>query len=927
MSLAPGVRLDNYEIIRPLGAGGMGEVYLARDTNLNRTIAIKVLPPDVTADPHRVARFEQEARAASALNHPNVCTIHGLGRMEDGRRFIAMEYVDGQTLRERLTRGSLKRKELLDIGIQIASALTAAHAAGVVHRDLKPENVMLRPDGFVKVLDFGLAKLVAMESDPTLPTRTAARTDAGTAVGTVSYMSPEQARAEYVDARTDIWALGVVLYEMVAGRRPFAGQSTSEVLAAILEHDPAPLARFDPDVPHELQRIVTKALRKDPEQRYQVMKDLLLDLQALRDELVSSPFSSATVALTTVERRRGKRAWLLGAAVAVVAVAGGWFWWMNREPPTQPRAAARVVRPLTRLTFDPGLQIDAAFSPDGRSIAYASDRAGNFDVWVQTLDGGPPAAQRVTTSPASDRHPSWSPDGSNIVFRSERDGGGLFIAPIQGGAERQLTTFGMYPQWLAGGTEILFMAGFEDWPTNVYVTSPDGGDPPRELVREFLQGGTWSWIAPHPDGRISAIGLHRKLRFGFYTVTRDGRRVTTSRIPTDLPLQFTETGTRLLRFHWSPAGDALFVEATLNEVRNVWKVRVDSRTLDWLDTERLTIGAGPDIAAAPSRDGKRIAFTSAQQAARLWSFPFNAAEGRITGKGTPITAEGTGLENFTMSPDGRFAAYTLRAPGGRRWEMLLTEIDTGKTEIFGVNALAGSWAFDNKTLAYNPSRPDLPPPGEWALAVREVGGPERIIGRWSTKEVLLPSGWTPDGRFILGTYISPLYTGQSQVALWPATNTSPPGSQRIIVSDPDYRLWQASFSPDGRWLVFLSQPRSGRLTSRVIVTPAAGAPRERWTHIVGGDEWVDKPRWAPNGRALYFISNRGSSFFNLWGIRFDPERGTRVGEPFVITKFDSPRFILSPNVTGTEIGISQRRAVLTMTTVTGGIWMLGGVDR
>ena len=919
--------LGDYRVLRKLGEGGMGEVYLAKDLRLERQVALKLLPRDLTADPTRVKRFEQEARAASALNHPNVCTIHALGVAADGRHFIAMEYVEGQTLRERFVRGSLKRRESLDIAIQIASALTAAHASGIIHRDLKPENVVLRPDGFAKVLDFGLAKLVATESDPELATRTVLHTDAGTAVGTVAYMSPEQARAEYVDVRTDIWAVGVVLYEMVAGRRPFAGQSTSEVLAAILEHDPAPLARFDPDVPHELQRIVTKALRKDPEQRYQVMKDLLLDLQALRDELVSSPFSSATVALTTVERRRGKRAWLLGAAVAVVAVAGGWFWWMNREPPTQPRAAARVVRPLTRLTFDPGLQIDAAFSPDGRSIAYASDRAGNFDVWVQTLDGGPAAAQRVTTSPASDRHPSWSPDSSNVVFRSEREGGGLFIAPIQGGAERQLTTFGMYPQWLAGGTEILFVAGFEDWPTNVYVTSPDGGDPPRELVREFLQGGTWSWIAPHPDGRISAIGLHRKLRFGFYTVTRDGRRVTTSRIPTDLPLQFTETGTRLLRFHWSPAGDALFVEATLNEVRNVWKVRVDSRTLDWLDTERLTIGAGPDIAAAPSRDGKRIAFTSAQQAARLWSFPFNAAEGRITGKGTPITAEGTGLENFTMSPDGRFAAYTLRAPGGRRWEMLLTEIDTGKTEIFGVNALAGAWAFDNKTLAYNPSRPDLPPPGEWALAVREVGGPERIIGRWSTKEVLLPSGWTPDGRFILGTYISPLYTGQSQVALWPATNTSPPGSQRIIVSDPDYQLWQPSFSPDGRWLVFLSQPRSGRLTSRVIVTPAAGAPRARWTHIVGGDEWVDKPRWAPNGRALYFISNRGSSFFNLWGIRFDPERGTPVGQPFVITKFDSPGFILSPNVTGTAIGISQRRAVLTMTTVTGGIWMLGGVDR
>src|SRR5918994_5367813 len=212
MSLVPGTRLDNYEIVRALGAGGMGEVWLAKDLRLERHVALKLLPLDLTSDPTRVKRFEQEARAASALNHPNVCTIHALGVADDGRHYIAMEYVEGQTLRERLTRGALKRKEMLDIAIQIASALTAAHAAGVVHRDLKPENVVLRPDGFVKVLDFGLAKLVAVESDPTIPTRTVLHTDLGTAVGTVSYMSPEQARGERVDARTDVWALGVVLY-------------------------------------------------------------------------------------------------------------------------------------------------------------------------------------------------------------------------------------------------------------------------------------------------------------------------------------------------------------------------------------------------------------------------------------------------------------------------------------------------------------------------------------------------------------------------------------------------------------------------------------------------------------------------------------------------------------------------------------------
>jgi Tol biopolymer transport system component len=925
MSLPAGTQLGSFEIVRPLGAGGMGEVYLARDLDLNRTVAIKVLPPGVTTDPHRVARFEQEARAASALNHPNVCVIHALGRTDDGRRFIAMEHVEGQTLRARLTLGRLTRREMLDIAVQIASALSAAHAAGVVHRDLKPENVMLRPDGYVKVLDFGLAKLVQPSSGAALATRTVVHTAAGSAVGTVAYMSPEQARAQEVDARTDVWALGVVLYEMSAGQPPFVGASVSDVLAGILEREPDPLTRFNHDVPHELQRIVGKALRKNAEQRYQVMKDLQLDLEALRDEMAVSSTARAP-SVVRPAAKDGRRRWIAAGLLAMVLIAlvAAGTWWTRRRTPVTPAASVPVDRPLTRVTFDPGLQIDAALSPDGRSIAYSSDRAGNFDIWVQPLDGGGGQSRQLTTSPASDRQPSWSPDGGSIVFRSERDGGGLFVAPVHGGAERQLTTFGIHPRWLANGTEILFIAGFDEWPTNVYVVSPDG-DPARELVKDFLQSGTWSWIAPHPDGRISTMGVHPKLRFGFYTVTRDGRHVTTSRIPEDFPLEFTETGARLLRFQWNAAGDALFVEALLNEVRNVWKIRIDPRTLAWLGAERLTIGTGPDTAAALSADGKSIAYTSVQQSARLWSFPFNAAEGRITGKGSPITAIGTGVENCRMSPDGRFVAYTLRAPGGRRWEMLLTDIDSGETEIFGVNALAGAWSFDSRTLAYNPSRPELPPPGEWALALRTIGGPERIIGRWSTSEVLLPTGWTPDSRFLLGSYLSPLYTGHAQLALWPATSASPPDSRRIIVSDPDHHLWQASFSPDGRWLVFLAQPKVGRSTSRVIVTPGAGGAARAWTHIVGGDHWVDKPRWAPDGRAVYFLSNRGSSFYNLWGIRFDPVRGKPVGEPFVVTTFDSPGFILSPDVVGTEIGIAQNRAVLTMTTVTGSIWMLENV--
>jgi eukaryotic-like serine/threonine-protein kinase len=286
MSIAAGTKLGRYEIRSKLGAGGMGEVYLAQDTKLDRKVALKILPTEVAADRNRMSRFVQEAKAASALNHPNIITIHEIEQI-DSVNFIATEFIDGETLRQRMQFAPTKLSEVLEVAIQSASALTAAHAANIIHRDIKPENVMLRRDGIVKVLDFGLAKLTAVDSanvDTEAPT--SFKTDPGTVVGTAVYMSPEQARGMPVDARTDIFSLGVVLYEMVAGCLPFEGSTKSEVLASILsEKEPQPLARYSREVPAELERIVSKALRKNRDERYQTIKDMLLDLQSLKQEL------------------------------------------------------------------------------------------------------------------------------------------------------------------------------------------------------------------------------------------------------------------------------------------------------------------------------------------------------------------------------------------------------------------------------------------------------------------------------------------------------------------------------------------------------------------------------------------------------------------------------------------------------------------
>src|SRR5215218_1976289 len=285
--LTAGQRVKHYQIVNLIGEGGMGEVYLATDTILGRRVALKVLPAFVSNDPERLRRFTQEARAASRLSHPNVCVVHEIGETDDGRPFIAMEYVEGMTLRERMRNQAMKLGDVLDIAIQVADGLTAAHEAGVVHRDIKPENIIIRSEGYVKILDFGLAKLTERHKSATTTTMATLlfHSTPGIVIGTAAYMSPEQARGVAVDERTDIWGLGVVLYEMASGRAPFMGETPTDVVVAIVERDQPPISHHVEGTPPELERIVKKALRKDRNERYQIVKELAIDLRTLRREL------------------------------------------------------------------------------------------------------------------------------------------------------------------------------------------------------------------------------------------------------------------------------------------------------------------------------------------------------------------------------------------------------------------------------------------------------------------------------------------------------------------------------------------------------------------------------------------------------------------------------------------------------------------
>jgi Tol biopolymer transport system component len=579
---------------------------------------------------------------------------------------------------------------------------------------------------------------------------------------------------------------------------------------------------------------------------------------------------------------------------------------------------------LTRLTFGSGLQTDVTWSPDGRFIAYASDRTGNFDIWVQSVGGGDPV--QVTRSVAHDLQPDWSSDGSTLVFRSERDGGGLFLVPALGGVERQLTSFGSYPFWSPNSSEILFMEetrlGSSEAPLRLFVVSPEEGTP-REILADFFSGGSWSWIASHPDGRISAMGKHRQLGRGFFTVARDGMQLVQSEESPGFPLRvYVGGGFVRRRFRWHPSGTALYVQTESNGVYNLWRVRVDPKTLLWVSAERLTTGAGPDVAPALSRDGTRLAFSTEQGTSRLWVFPLDPVARRL-GSGRPLTEDGASAVTAALSPDGRFVAYTLLRPGMARAELWITDLVEGTSQLVATDGEDPCWSPDGKAIAYNYLRPDKQPI-TGRTAVRQLGGKERFLSRWST-DLFMDCDWSSD-RGLIGTYM----VSQSDVTslvLWPMANPDADKPDRVLISKPETGLWQAGVSPNGRWLSFLAFRGDRPTTVELHVASADGLGPEHWRRIAADHVWPDKPRWAPDGRTLYFISRRPTSYFNLWAVRFDPERGTAVDQPFALTHFDSQSLVISPEMTQSDMDVSSRHVVLTMKTVAGSIWMLDNVDK
>jgi Tol biopolymer transport system component/DNA-binding winged helix-turn-helix (wHTH) protein len=620
-------------------------------------------------------------------------------------------------------------------------------------------------------------------------------------------------------------------------------------------------------------------------------------------------------------RRRFVVAGALAAGLVIVATLLSWTTQQSRgRPPAQRR--------LWQLTFDPGLESEPAWSRDGHLLAYSSDHAGNFDIWVQPVADG--KAIQVTSSPAHDWQPDWSPDGTRLVFRSERDGGGLFVVPALGGEERRISGFGYRPRWSPDGSQILFYSSIlqnaSELP-KVYVVTP--GSAARDVLGDLLKEFASLRVAWHPDGRrLSVGGRHRTHGWSFWTVPIVGGAAVKSEVDGRVAAQLAETAVTFTDFLWSPSGRLLYLEGISQGVKNLWKVEVDPETLRWVaGPERLTTGAGIDTDVALSPDGRKLALTIRTERTRLWSIPFDGAAGRVEGEGRPLAAGGMDAVLPDLSSDGRKLAFlALRGRKTELWGQSLVDGRTKELVVVGdFQRATPRWSRDGARLAY---RRTWPPnaegsPREHALVVLPAeGGDEQLITSPSPfSENALD--WSADGEWLLGN--SERQTpGRFLIGLFP-TSAAPAAEtkMRVVTSHPDQNLWQARFSPDERWISFIAVDANDAAIATLYVVPRAGGP---WIRVTEGRYWDDKPRWAPDGRTLYFISNR-AGFFNVWGVRFDPALGKPVGEPFRVTALESPGQIIVPYMTLMEMTLAADRLVVPIMEVSGGIWILENVEQ
>jgi len=757
--LTAGTHIGPYEVLSPLGAGGMGEVYRARDERLGRDVAIKVLPAELAADPELLRRFEREAKATAALSHPNILEIHDVGTHE-GVPYLVEELLEGDSLRERISRGIVPAREAVAIAIQIARGLAVAHEKRIVHRDLKPENVFITKEGTVKILDFGLAKLV--EAVPLGEAETLTRaptgvTEAGRVMGTVAYMAPEQARGLPIDHRADIFAFGVVLHELLSGERPFRGETATDTIAAILKDDPPPLPA---SVSAGLARVVRRCLEKEPARRSQSARDLVFDL----DELTEAGATAPTDRLPVRPRPRIRVRIVLALAAGAAALFAGYH--LLRGRADRPLQATQF-----RLLSDfPGSHRAPSFSPDGRMFAFLNVEEAPPQVWVKPVEGGEPV--RITTGDRSAARPRWSPKGDQIVF--ERRGQGIWSVPTLGGTPRQIADQGVCPAFFPDGERIVFDRGAELWTARV-----DGGDARKlpGLPENFYSVYVPRCAAVSPDGRSIVFVQPEGPTGDLWMVPSSGgtpRRLTTEADASGPPV-------------WTPDGRRVICSSARRGSRTLWSFPVSGG-----DPEPLTTGAGEDLDPDLSADGTHLIYANARRSYALMLLDPES------GKQREVIERHSHANGQNLSPDGSLIAFFEDTEG------LGTQIFTVGTDGRDLRQVTRDehninimprWSPDGSQLYYYQ---ELPEPSYRRIPVD--GGPSVTIvsgWRWDThtNAVVDPGGRTVaytfvEGHRLLAARLRDLATGRERELQRPLHDLgwSPDGTL-LAGNDEGERIW------------------------------------------------------------------------------------------------------------------------------------------
>ena len=890
-----GQTLSHYQIQEKLGEGGMGVVYRALDTHLNRPVALRLLPADKVSNPERRKRFVQEARAASALNHPHIVTIYDIAS-HNGNDFIAMEFIQGKTLDQLQHRKSLPLVDTFKYSVQIADALAKAHAAGIVHRDLKPSNIMVTEEGRVKVLDFGLAKLVEPDQpNEDASTRTlqeaAPKTDEGAIVGTAAYMSPEQAEGKKLDGRSDIFSFGSVLYEMSTGRRAFQGETKLSTLSAILREEPKPASELAAAVPRELERIIQRCLRKDPERRYQSMKDVKIALEELKEES-----DSGQLVAVPQPQRDPRRRWMLAAVVAVVLLgaAGTALWWRPR--PTH----APVEWRLRPLTADSGSATTPAVSPDGKFAAYASDRDSNgtnLDLWVQPMSEGSEPI-RLTRNPADDLSPSFSPDGGQIAFFSSRDGGGIYLMPAFGGQERLLVRGGRYPRFSPDGRWIAYASGTKNYlaESNTYIL-PAGGGSAKRIAADIPWASSPVWS---PDGQhllvLGAPTTNDLPSLEFWLVSPEGGASVKTGLLSLLrerQVPILNEGLSVFSLDW--IGDALF----FGSGSSIWTIGFKNGSPKPAELRKLASSTTQMVNVRGS--ALKLVFESRTSVFHLWSLPLGLNAGKVRGPLQPLTHAGGSQAMPASSSDGGRLVYRQTGPNSE--ELRLRDMSSGKERVLSSGRARPKISPDGAKVAYTTGNP---PPGPLFLMDSSGGEATKLFDPAGGVTIY---GWSADGKRIVYWDGTPLRFSAFDLDTLQKSE---------LITHPIYGIHGAELSPDGNWVAF-HMPRPGSEPVKIApVRDGKAAPEAEWITVAAAGA-NKRPWWSPDGNLLYFLSSR-DNYQCIWAQPLDPFTKRPRGEPNPVYHFhETRRYILDGATFGPAVG--GERIVFALGEQTGNIWL------